>query len=205
MKHAIPCLLPSSSAWRSRDARGTEDYLGDLQEVYDRSGAPRCGPRSTTRGQLVHEAFAGLSEQKVLTLSQMARAVAALRLDRRDGRARWFPCSRPRRSPMLARLALRYPIPPVAEPYEHTERAEVSELVAAQIAILGEHQERLGVPAQIALLNSPDHAVVEKAVDRLRDDHRPDVRQERRARWENGGTASGRRGAPRPRPRATGR
>jgi HEAT repeat protein len=51
----------------------------------------------------------------------------------------------------------------------YTERAEVSELVATQIGILGEHQERLGVPAQIALLNSPDHAVVEKAVDRLRE------------------------------------
>jgi HEAT repeat protein len=67
---------------------------------------------------------------------------------------------------MLGRLAVRYPIPPVSEPWQLTG-AEASEAVAAQIAVLGEQQERLGVPSQIALLNSPDHAVQERAAERL--------------------------------------
>jgi HEAT repeat protein len=144
--------------------KGTEDYLGDLQEVYDRSGR-RLRPEVYDAGQLVHEAFAGLSEEKALTLSQMARAVAAagsiVAMDREV-----VPLLQAQATAILARLALRYPIPPVSEPWQITG-AEASEAVAAEIAILGEQQERLGVPAQIALLNNPDHAVVERASERL--------------------------------------
>ena len=144
--------------------RGTEDYLGDLQEVYDRS-ARRLRPEVYDAGQLVHEAFAGLSNEKALTLSQLARAVAAagsiVAMDREV-----VPLLQAQAAAMLGRLAVRFPIPPVTEPWQLTG-AEASEAVAAQIAILGEQQERLGVPSQIALLNSPDHAVIERAAERL--------------------------------------
>jgi hypothetical protein len=144
--------------------RGTEDYLGDLQDVYDRSGR-RLRPEVYDAGQLVHEAFSGLSSERALTLSQMARAVAAagsiVAMDREV-----VPLLQSQAAAMLGWLAVRYPIPPVSEPWQ-ISGAEASEAVAEQIAILGEQQERLGVPANIALLNSPDHAVRDRAAERL--------------------------------------
>jgi hypothetical protein len=62
---------------------------------------------------------------------------------------------------------VRYPVPPVDEAYEYVDRTQVEDLVAAQITILGEQQDRLGVPSQIALLSNPDHAVAERAHERL--------------------------------------
>ena len=113
MNRLFPCLLvllilPASGC------KGTEDYLYDLNQSYDK-GAKRLRPEVYDAGQLVHEAFAGLSEQEALTLSQMARAVAAggyvVAMDR-DA----VPLLQSQAVMILARLALRYPIPPVSEP-----------------------------------------------------------------------------------------
>jgi hypothetical protein len=166
MKKAIPCLLALVAA-AAVGCKNTEDYLYDLGEVYDR-GDRRLRPEVYDAGQLVHEAFSGLSDQQALTLSQMARAVALsgyiVAMDRDV-----VPLCQAQAVWTLARVALRYPIPPLDEPYEYTDRTEVEDLVASQITILGEQQDRLGVPSQIELLDNPDLAVAEKSLERLRE------------------------------------
>lgn len=161
---AIPGLL-LLAVFSLSACKSTEDYLYDLGNVYDR-GARRIRPEVYDGGQLVHEAFSGISEQDVLTVSQMARAIAlsayVISQDREV-----VPLTQAQGVYTIARLAVRYPVPPVSESYQYTDKAEVEELVAAQITALGEQQDRLGVPASIALLRSPDHAVVEKTVERL--------------------------------------
>jgi hypothetical protein len=166
MKNAIPGLLLLAAAV-APGCKNTEDYLQDLGEVYDR-GERRLRPEVYDAGQLVHEAFAGISDQGVLTLSQMARAVAmsgyVVAMDRDV-----VPLCQAQAVWTLGRLAVRYPIPPFDEPWEYTDRAQVEDLVAAQITILGEEQDRLGVPSQIEALGNPDLAVAERAHERLRE------------------------------------
>src|SRR5262245_66543375 len=95
--------------------KNTEDYLYDLGEVYDRS-AKRLRPEVYDAGQLVHEAFAGISEQQALTVSQMARAVALsgyiVAMDKEV-----VPLCQAQAVWTLGRLAVRYPIPPLSEPW----------------------------------------------------------------------------------------
>ena len=165
MKQAIQGLV-ILAVLGAAGCKNTEDYLYDLSDVYDRSDR-RLRPEVYDAGQLVHEAFSGLSEQQTLTLSQMARAVALsgyIVAMERDV----VPLCQAQAVWTLGRLAVRFPVPPFDEPYEHVERAEVEDLVASQITLLGEQQERLGVPQQIALLSNPDLAVDEKALERLR-------------------------------------
>jgi HEAT repeat protein len=167
IRNTLACLVLSCCLAAS-GCKGTEDYLYDLGEVYDR-GERRLRPEVYDAGQLVHEAFAGISDQQVLTISQTARAIALSGYVVAMSDREVVPLCQAQAVWTMARIAARYPVPPVSEPYEYTDRAEVEELVAAQITVLGEQQDRLGVPSQIALLNHPDHAVAERAVERLRE------------------------------------
>jgi HEAT repeat protein len=166
MTKAIPGLLIVLALF-SAACKNTEDYLYDLSEVYDRS-ARRLRPEVYDAGQLVHEAFAGISDQEVLTLSQMARAVALsgyiVAMDRDI-----VPLCQAQGVWTIARIAVRYPIPPLTEPFEFTEKAQVEDMVASKITVIGEQQDRLGIPSHIDLLDNPDRAVAEKALDRLRE------------------------------------
>jgi hypothetical protein len=166
VSRAIP-LLAALLVCCLHGCKHSEDYLYDLQSSYDRSQR-RLRPEVYDAGQLIHEAFAGLSEQESLTLSQMARAVASagylVAMDKEP-----VPLCQSQAVMVLARLAVRYPIPPVTEPYENTDPQKVPELIADQITILSDQQDRLGIPSQIALLNNPDHAIAEKAVERLQE------------------------------------
>jgi hypothetical protein len=187
VKRIVPCIL-LVAALVAAGCKNTEDYIYDLGEVYDRSNK-RLRPEVYDAGQLVHEAFAGISEQQALTISQMARSVALsgyiVAMDREV-----VPLCQAQAVWTLGRLAVRYPIPPISEPFETTEKAQVEDIVSTQISILGEQQDRLGIPHQIALLSNPDRAVVEKSRERLREVSGEDRGCDAKA-WESWWTNTG--------------
>jgi hypothetical protein len=151
--------------------KGPEDWLADLQTVHDDKG--RLVLERYDAGQLSYEAMSGLAEQEILTLSQTARsiALAARVLDNVEQ-----PHLRSQAVALIARLAVRYPIPPLDAPFAEADPVKAGELAFKQIEALDRFDrvfevERLHLPQ----LKSPDRAVVEQAVLRLKEATGADV------------------------------
>lgn len=142
--------------------RTTEDYLTDLHNSLDRTDSSlNLGVYDS--GQLIHESLAGLMGSDVLSLTQMGRAVyqAGRILDGNE-----VPLLRAGAVNLLAHVALRYPLPPLDDPFSG-ERA--SDVGIALVEEFHRAMEPLQAGALIDGLESPDRVVAEENYARLLD------------------------------------
>ncbi|NRA96261.1 MAG: hypothetical protein HRU14_08645 [Planctomycetes bacterium] len=133
--------------------KGTEGCLSDLVTSTD-EGESRMEVYDADL--LIHEAFVGIMRQEVLTLSQMGRAAHhCARIIEKNKSA----LLRADAVSLLAHLALRYPIPPLTEPFSQDVGADaapdaINALDAALKPLEAEHR--------INGLTHPDKAVAEE-------------------------------------------
>ncbi len=164
--------------------KGPDDYLEDLRTVNERDEASRRYKLKIDvydAGQLVHEAFAGLSEEEVLSLSQLSRTIGWAGRVASDSE---IPLCRAQAVSLTASLCARYPISPRATPFRVTDAEKVRTIITEAVYVIGKEDEFLTLESGlIALLNNTDRAVADKARQRLKDltkvDQGPD-----QAAWE---------------------
>ena len=172
---------------------------------YDPEHAQGAAPRSIDRGSAPPRGVRGACRtRRSSRLSQMARAVAHSGFDHRDGPRESFPLlqSQAVAHARAARAPVTRSRPCRRRTYVYTEGAPRSR--SSSTTQIGHPRRAPGAsrrtPAQIALLSSPDHAVVEKAAGPA--SARPPGRTFRQEPRRVAGVvepATGPRGAPRPR------
>jgi hypothetical protein len=156
-------LLVASLAL-SGGCKNADDYIRDLQRVQRKDGTLPI--EIYDAGQLAHEAFSGLVTEKALTFPQagLALALAGQMVERSE-----VPLLRAQGLALMAHLALRFPVDPIASRLDEipTDRAAKEEF-ANRVAALSSAVDRLTIGDDlIPRVGSPDEADVELAYARL--------------------------------------
>ena len=141
--------------------KDTEEYLADLHNSLE-SQESRLNLAVFDSGQLIHEGMRGLLKQEVLTLDQMGRAV--YQAGRIVG-GNEVPLLRADAINVLAHVALRYPLPPLEQPYREEK---VRDVALDYVERFHRAMEPLQAEALIDGLENPDRVVVEENLARLK-------------------------------------
>ena len=145
--------------------KGTEDWLADLNTVHDDSGRLRL--ETYDAGQLSFEAMSGIAEEETLTLSQAARAIAAAA---RVVEGVDQPLLRAQAVALIGRIVVRYPVPPLDGPFLISDPIKAADAAFEQIKALDKFDQVFEIEAvHLPTLKSPDRAVVESGLARLRE------------------------------------
>jgi hypothetical protein len=135
--------------------KGTEECLSDLQTSTLRNGESKIDVYDADL--LIHEAFVCVMRQEVLTLSQMGRAAhhcGRIIENNKSALLRADAVS------LLAHLALRYPIPPLTDPFSEDVGTDAApDAINALDAAL----KSLDAEYRINGLTHPDKSVVEES------------------------------------------
>ncbi|HMS18107.1 MAG TPA: HEAT repeat domain-containing protein [Planctomycetota bacterium] len=140
--------------------KSTEDHLADLHNSLDRQDSS-LNLAVFDSGQLIHESLSGLANAPVLTLNQMGRSVyqAGRILDGNE-----VPLLRAGAVNLLAHIALRYPLPPLEQPYSQEKATDVGIALVEEFHLA---MEPLQAEALIGGLASADRVVAEENYARL--------------------------------------